>query len=264
MSKKFIKIHTCISASLGCICVAAFLIWGVAYSFMPPDLWIWLVAGGIFLLPCIIRAIAAKLHSRITLLRPIGIILMALLAAMIVFFLVIECFIAANMRSSYNADLDCIIVLGARVNGTVPSKSLMLRIETAYGYLASHGNCVAILSGGRGDGEEISEAECMKRELVSRGIDENRLVLEDRSTSTAENIRFSNEARPLRGSSVGIVSNGFHIFRAKLIAKSAGINAVGIASPSDNFIVPHYMAREFITTVADILRGNIKLSQIFK
>ena len=121
-----------------------------------------------------------------------------------------------------------------------------------------------MLSGGQGDGEDISEAECIKRELTARGISESRLIIEDKSTSTAENIAFSGKVFPLSGKSVGIVSSGFHIFRAKLIAKSAGINAVGIAAPSDAFIAPHYMMREFMTTVADTLRGNIKLSVIFK
>lgn len=262
---RFTKVHTVISASLGALCIAAYLVWGIAYRFTPPHLWFWLGAGIVFLMPCIIRFAASKLgikprHPK--LLRVIMAVLMSMLGLLIAAFLIFEVTVAIGAGEKYGGDLDCIVVLGARVRGEVPSKSLAYRIDAAYEYLSSHGGCIAVLSGGTGDGEDISEAECMRRELTARGISEDRLIIEDRSTSTVENLRFSS-ALIGDGKTVGIVSSGFHICRAKLIASSVGIDAVGIAAKSDAFILPHYMMREFATVVGDLLRGNIKISDVF-
>ena len=84
-----------------------------------------------------------------------------------------------------------IVVLGAKVNGTEPSISLSDRITAAYDYLTENPGVIAILSGGQGSDEGISEAECMFRKLTAMGIDKNRLWLEDKATSTWENLNFS-------------------------------------------------------------------------
>ena len=125
-----------------------------------------------------------------------------------------------------------IIVLGAGVRGTVPSLSLSERIQAAYGYLTANPNTVAILSGGQGPGEEITEAACMHRELTNMGVDPSRLLLEERSTSTIENLRFSLDVaeaatgnRPVK---IGIVSSEYHLFRAGLFAKRLGLESFGV------------------------------------
>ena len=90
-------------------------------------------------------------------------------------------------------DLDYIIVLGAHVAGTRLSKALLERTRRALRYLEENPETRAVLSGGQGQGEQISEAEAMYRYLTEHGIDGSRLILEDRSTNTKENLDFSLE-----------------------------------------------------------------------
>lgn len=133
---------------------------------------------------------------------------------------------------------DCtyIIVLGAKVNGQSPSMSLQERIDAAYEYLSAHPQVIAIVSGGQGPDEGIPEAQCMFNELTNMGIDENRIWMEDQSTSTRENLNFSlqliEEKTGSRPDSIGLVSSEYHIFRATLVAKECGVQAVGIPAPT--------------------------------
>ena len=125
-----------------------------------------------------------------------------------------------------------VVVLGAKVNGTSPSLSLSDRIDAAEQYLKTHPDAVAILSGGQGDDEDISEAQCMFEALTARGISPERLWLEDQATSTWENLKFSldliEERTGTRPKTIGLVSSEYHLFRAGLFAKDCGVTAVGI------------------------------------
>lgn len=143
-----------------------------------------------------------------------------------------------------------VIVLGAGVNGRTPSLTLRTRIEAAAAYLEKHPDTVAVLSGGQGPGEDITEAQAMRTALVGLGIPEERLLLEEKSTSTAENIAFSlgilaeNGLEPAGG--VGIVTNDFHLFRALRIAGENGVNAVGIPAELPWWwLSANYYVREF-------------------
>lgn len=140
------------------------------------------------------------------------------------------------------------IVLGAGVNGETPSLILQSRIQRAAEYLTKHPDTVAILSGGQGGGERISEAECMRRELVKRGIPEERLVLEDRSTSTAENFSYSKELLENMGltdTTVAVITSDFHCFRAYLIAQRAGLSVMDIPAKSPYALLnANYYIRE--------------------
>ena len=98
------------------------------------------------------------------------------------------------MNATYDADY--IIVLGSKVNGTKPSYSLQYRIDKAAEYLKSHEKTIAIVSGGQGKGEDISEALAMKQGLIKQNIAEDRIIMEDKSTSTDENITFSKPLIP--------------------------------------------------------------------
>ena len=133
-----------------------------------------------------------------------------------------------------DADQDCtyIIVLGCGVNGTVPSLSLRERINAAYDYLSTHPDTICVVSGGQGRGEDITEAACMFRELTNMGIAPERIWLEDRSTSTAENLRFSmaviQEKTGTIPTEAGIVSSEYHLYRAELMANDLGLSVIGI------------------------------------
>ena len=144
---------------------------------------------------------------------------------------------------------DQIVVLGAGVRGTVPSLSLQERIDAAYAYLSTHPETVAVLSGGQGDGEEITEAACMYRELTKLGIDGSRLLLEEKSTSTMENLQFSMDVLEaqlgFRPQTIGIISSEYHLFRASLFARELGLESCGIPAKTTWFALrANYSLRE--------------------
>lgn len=136
--------------------------------------------------------------------------------------------------SKGSPDTPCqyMIVLGAGINGSTPSRSLQDRIDAAYAYLTEHPQVQCIVSGGQGPGENLTEAQCMYDHLTAMGIDGSRIWLEDRSTSTLENIEFSlnvvEEKTGSRPDTAGILSSEYHLYRAGLFAKQQGLTAVGI------------------------------------
>ena len=126
-----------------------------------------------------------------------------------------------------------VIVLGAAVYGETPSISLQNRVKRAIEYLEANPDSKVVVSGGQGEGEDISEAECMRRYLTENGVEESRILLEEHSTSTMENLAFSKAVIENDGGSadrVVIVSSGYHLYRAKAMAKSIGMTAYGAAS----------------------------------
>ena len=169
-------------------------------------------------------------------------------------------FVVSAANPSEEPACDYIVVLGAGVNGTVPSLTLQDRINGAYDYLTAHSKTVAVLSGGQGPREEITEAACMYRELTRMGIDGSRLLLEERSTSTMENLTFSLEvlekefgAKP---SQIGIVSSEYHIFRAKCFAKALDLEPVGIPAKTSWAILRlNYYPREIVAVWKFLVLG---------
>lgn len=156
------------------------------------------------------------------------------------------------IRASFGApDTACqyVVVLGAKVNDTSPSVSLQDRIDAAYTYLIRHPDAIAVLSGGQGEDEGISEAACLQRELTAMGISPERLWLEEMSTSTWENLNFSLDViqtkTGTRPQTIGLLSSEYHLFRAGLFAKECGVEAVGIpAATSMPSIRLNYFLRE--------------------
>lgn len=152
------------------------------------------------------------------------------------------------------------VVLGAGVNGTEPSRSLNERLNAAYNYLCANPESVAILSGGQGRGEDITEAACMYRELTELGISPSRLLLDEQSFSTIENLQFSLELLEkelgFRPDQVGVVSSEYHIFRAKLFAKSLGVEAQGIPAATTRISLRlNYFLREIAAVWKYLLLG---------
>ena len=176
---------------------------------------------------------------------------------MLAVFLFTEGCIISGFSKNTDKELDYIVVLGAQLKTTGPSRVLQYRLDTAYEYLTAHPDTKAIVSGGQGSNEPASEAQGMYDYLVKRGIEPDRIVLEDKSVNTEQNIRFSKEFLQADADKVGIVSNNFHVFRAVKLAKAAGYrNVVGIAAPATAFYLPNNMLREFFGVVKDFLMGH--------
>lgn len=150
---------------------------------------------------------------------------LALIAALLLGFSLFTVLETMVVRGSFadesDAPVSAVIVLGAGVNGETPSLTLRTRIDAAAAYLEEHPDVPVVLSGGQGPGEAITEAECMRRALVRRGVDESRLYPEERSTSTQENLRYSRAILEELGvdpaQRVAIVTSDFHLCRARLM-----------------------------------------------
>ena len=143
--------------------------------------------------------------------------------------------------------VEYMVVLGAKVNADGPSVSLWDRICGAYEYLEDHPEVTAIVSGGQGTDEPITEAECMYRELVSLGIDPKRIWIEDEATSTWENLNFTLDLIEAktgnRPEKLGVLSSEYHLFRASLFAKRCGVAFVGIPARTSRAsqMINHFM-----------------------
>lgn len=154
--------------------------------------------------------------------------------------------------------VDYIIVLGAKVNGTIPSLSLQYRIDAAARYLINHEKTIVIVSGGQGADEDISEAEVMRQGLVDQGIDEGRIIVEDQSTSTYDNITFSKRLIP-GGLDTGLlVTNDYHLYRASLIARQEGIDVTGLPAQTPGVAVVKSYVREYLAISKFYLENLIK------
>lgn len=244
----------------GVLCVSYYvLIAFVAGLIRTSILYIWLfAAAACFAIAVWTPQIAAFVRRT----KKWVLVLMAILPTLcFLFFCTVEIAILTGFSSDVpdDGDADYIIILGAKVNPDGPSLQLQRRIDAAYEYLQAHPNTVAIASGGQGLDEPMSEAVCIETELIKRGIDANRILIEDRSTDTAENIQFSRELiDDSPDTTVLIVSNEFHCFRAAAIARRHLESEVGhVSSRSVILLLPHYMVREFAGITVDWLQGNL-------
>lgn len=138
------------------------------------------------------------------------------------------------------------VVLGCSVKGTRPSRILEERLEAAYAYLTENEAAVCILSGGQGVGEDITEAECMYRYLTEKGIGTDRLLKEDASTNTEENLLYAKQILEEKnlGNEITIITSEFHEYRANAMAQK--LELVSYSTPSSTFYVyfPTYYVRE--------------------
>lgn len=168
-------------------------------------------------------------------------------------FFIVEGCIISQMNEKGEVGLDYIIVLGAQVRESGPSAALKYRLDEAVEYLEDNPKTICIVSGGQGANEPYSEAEGMAQYLKEQGIDASRILLEDKSLNTEQNMEYS-KALIKDGASVGIITNDFHLFRAKQIARKYGLdNVCGIAAKSTPVYLPNNMLREFLAEIKFLL-----------
>lgn len=184
--------------------------------------------------------------------KPMRIIL--LLSAVLVFAgigLMIAASVAILSASSKNIPENTpVVVLGCAVKGSRPSRVLQERIDAAYDYLQEHPGAVCVLSGGKGRGEDISEAECMYQELVRAGIDAGRLYREADSVNTKQNLENSKKILDeLNMEDVTVISSEFHLYRGRWWAEKLGCQNYGYAAHTDWKYLPTLFLREVIAVV---------------
>lgn len=158
---------------------------------------------------------------------------------------VLEFKIMRAMFSKCDEEAEWMIVLGAQVRGTKITDSLKRRLDAAVSFLTDFPGTRVIVSGGQGPGEEITEAEAMMRYLTEKGIERERIFLENCSTSTRENLNFSKKFVNAENEKIIIVTNGFHVYRASLIAKREGYKKILLLPASSNPVFQiNYLVRE--------------------
>ncbi len=163
-----------------------------------------------------------------------------------------------NAANKTPANDSTVIVLGCKVNGKSPSLMLSKRLEAAFEYLNEHENAICIVSGGQGYNEGISEAECMYNYLTEHGISKERIILEDKSSTTSENLEFSKKIIEERGLSknIAIATDGFHEFRASILAKKVGLNPTGaVSADTPLYLLGTYHFRETIAIANELIFG---------
>lgn len=172
-------------------------------------------------------------------------------------FILIEGLIIINGNIKNVNDVDYMIILGARLYGDVPSPALLERLRVAEEYLKNNPNLEVIVSGGQGSDEYISEAEAMKTFLINHGIDKNRIIVEDKSTNTFENIKNSlsiiKGIDDIESPRVLLVTSKSHIFRSRLLAVRLGAIAYGLPAEVPSTILIQQYIREYFAVIKSLI-----------
>jgi len=237
---------------------------------------IFLILGIILILNSIVSMILIPIHFGVTASLLIGIFLFFVFLyfnkitelikntkvgkTLFIFFIVGVCFfiftesiIIFNEKREYNEKSDAIIVLGAGLLGDRVSLTLSYRLEKAIEYFKKYPDTYIVVSGGQGRNELIPEAIAMKKYLMQKGISEDKIIVEDKSTSTTENFKFSkrilDELFENKEYKVTYSTNGFHIYRAGKLAEKQGLTAYGLSAEDVWYMSITNHLREFFAVV---------------
>ena len=271
-----------ILVGLAVLCVAYFIVIAVYAGIGTSFAFIWLFFAALLLFLVYGRWYYSRNMDRIPRWVPVSVVTTCVAGVAILAVLCVLVFLGAASPDKQN--LDYVIVLGARVKEHTVSNSLKMRLDKAIEYVEDNPDTVLVLSGGRGPGESVSEAEVMCQYLEYNGVRPEQLLIEDQSVSTVENIAYSKivieehrnkdkkELVPLsrRTTSVpyaiapdkpleiGVLTSNFHIYRARLTAEKWGIdNVYGISADSDPVLFIHLCVRECASIIKDRLMGNM-------
>ena len=260
MKKKEYSMHPAITFALLIFAACGFVYGIIAWmAHSGTNFWLIWEAAGVFFL-----ALAAGVHFGILQRLPhwLQVTGIVMIAAGLLVVTILSALIAKEFDDVGDDNLDYVIVLGAQLRNNGPSIILKDRLDTAVTYLEAHPGTKCIVSGGQGYNEPTSEAEGMRDYLVEHGIDADRILLEDQSTNTVENIQFSKKILDADSNDsyehVGILTNNFHVYRAIGIAKKQGLHGVsGIAAPCHPLYIPNNVLREVLGVLKDKAVGNM-------
>ena len=149
--------------------------------------------------------------------------LLALLAVVLLFvlgFVVLLGLVLSGSHDEITGEPKVMVILGCKVESWGPSILLQDRLDKALDYLEDHPDLTVVVSGGQGADEPMSEAQCMYDYLTAHGVDGSRILLEDQSHNTWENLRFTRallEEQGVDASQMVVVSNGFHLTRVRML-----------------------------------------------
>lgn len=242
---------------LAVLCLGYYLAAASYAGFGASFLGFWLVLAMLLLLVAVLLIFHKKYQILFLIPKAIRIIFMMLLICGILFFGVMEGLVLSGTGAQADECREYVIVLGAQVRGTRITKLLAQRIDAAYEYLENNPECLVVCTGGQGTGEDISEAEAIKGRLIELGIDENRILVEDKSRTTYENLKFALDIIGDKDAKVAVVTNSFHAYRAKLLAERVGFtDAQAIAGETKAVLFLNYVVREGFALAKELVFGN--------
>ncbi|TYQ18036.1 UNVERIFIED_CONTAM: uncharacterized SAM-binding protein YcdF (DUF218 family) [Acetivibrio alkalicellulosi] len=215
-----------------------------------------LFVGSIFLVWGIIR-ISGKSHIftiKNTILRRA---ITFIITLFVVSFVLIQGLILFSAKTDKFSQLDYVVILGAGLKGELITPTLQYRLDKGIEYLIENPELMVVVTGGQGPGETITEALAMERYLVKNGIDISRIIKEDRATSTSENFKFSkeilNQINDKDTYRILIVTNNFHMFRSKMIAKRNGFIVYGAPARTNPYILLNCHIREYFAVIKSVI-----------
>lgn len=170
--------------------------------------------------------------------------------AFVIFTLSFACVYGNTDNSTYKED--ALIVLGSAVHGTEVSKPLKYRLDKALIYHEKNPDAIIVVSGSKGIQEEVSEAYAMEQYLIKRGVSPDKVIKEEKATSTYENFKYSkmilDEVFDDEYKTV-FITNGFHIYRATQLSKYANISSNHIHCKMDWYTSGVHYLREFLAII---------------
>ncbi|MDQ0362007.1 YdcF family protein [Breznakia pachnodae] len=220
---KFQKVKYICYLIVGVLCVVNMFPWFNIFTIL-------LAIGGVLLSAYAIICLRKQKNILGDLPKPFRYICRFVVIAFIISFVAIESLVIVNGFKKDDIKPDYIIVLGAAIKEDKPSTALRYRLDEAYEQYMKHPSATIICSGGKAENDEYSEAEVMRNYLVDLGVPKDKLILEDNSYTTYQNLKKSYALVDDKDAKFLIVTNNFHSFRAKLIADKLGMNAY--SSPS--------------------------------
>lgn len=241
------------------IIVGAFLVLDTIFAATRCNMNLGVVLPAILGLPLLLLGVFLP-HAQHGILMVIKWILVGGYAIGIVIFLICGILMGTAISDKEHTEADALIVLGAALHGDRVTWVLSNRLDSAIEYLEMHPETTVVVSGGQGSGETRPEGDAMRDYLVAHGVDEKRILVENKSTNTRENFEFSMkliEEHLGEDVSVAYVTTDFHVYRAGRVARSLGIEAKGIAAPDVWYIRINNFMRESVGITVYWLRGQI-------
>lgn len=175
----------------------------------------------------------------------------------VVSFVLIESLILLSVRTDKNVEADYLVILGAGLKGEQITLTFKNRLDKGIEYLNEYENMKVVVSGGKGPGEDITEALAMEKYLIENGIEANRIIKEDKATSTYENIKYTKEilitTTGRNDYKIMISTNDFHMFRSKFLATRNGFTAYGLTSDTNPYILPNSCIREYFAIIKSLV-----------
>ncbi|MEA4944428.1 MAG: YdcF family protein [Propionicimonas sp.] len=208
-----------------------------------------IVLAGAVAVACLVYAVVGKL-SKLWSVNLIGLVLVGTIAGMV------SWLANTGLHDTATGQEDALIVLGAAVHGREVSPALGRRLDVAVDFHARNPEAFIVVTGGQGPQEDVPEAVAGRDYLLARGVADDRILVEDRSTSTEENFRFGQAVlapywRPEL--KVAFVTNEFHVWRAQQLAWQAGLNATHLHADTLWYAQPPSYLRESVAVVQFVL-----------